>query len=102
MQTRTEEEPATQDQTLLVLLAQSGDRGALERLLREAYAPLRRYITYLAGAALADDILQETSLQIFRKLPHLAGAGCFSPVDISDCFADCVRAFEERAAMATA
>ncbi len=80
MQPRTEaKDPATQDQTLLVLLAQSGDRGALEQLLREAYAPLRRYITYLAGAALADDILQETSLQIFRKLPHLREPAVFRP-----------------------
>ena len=80
MQPRTEaKDPGTQDQTLLVLLAQSGDRGALERLLREAYAPLRRYITYLAGAPLADDILQETSLQIFRKLPHLREPAVFRP-----------------------
>ena len=73
------EEPAPPDQTLLVLLAQTGDRPALEQLLREAYAPLRRYITHLAGAALADDILQETSLQIFRKLPHLREPAVFRP-----------------------
>ena len=80
MQPRTEaKDPGTSDQTLLVLLAQSGDRGALEELLRESYAPLRRYITYLAGAALADDILQETSLQIFRKLPHLREPAVFRP-----------------------
>lgn len=62
MRTRTQvKEPP--DQTLLVLLAQTGDRAALEQLLRETYAPLRRYITRLADAALADDVLQETSLQ---------------------------------------
>jgi RNA polymerase sigma-70 factor, ECF subfamily len=78
MQTRTEaKEPATSDQTLLVLLAQSGDRAALEELLREAYGPLRRYVVYLAGADFADDILQETSLQIFRKLPHLREPAVF-------------------------
>lgn len=61
MHTRTEaREPATPDQTLLVLLAQAGDRAALEQVLRDTYAPLRRYITHLVGAALADDILQET------------------------------------------
>jgi hypothetical protein len=59
------------DQTLLVLLAQAGDRVALEQLLRNSHAPLRRYITRLAGADLADDILQETSIQIFRKLTFL-------------------------------
>ncbi|HEV2619293.1 MAG TPA: sigma-70 family RNA polymerase sigma factor [Acidobacteriaceae bacterium] len=80
MDIRTDEtEPATTDQTLLVLLAQAGDRAALEQLLREAYGPLRRYITRLAGAELADDILQETSLQIFRKLPHLREPAVFRP-----------------------
>jgi RNA polymerase sigma-70 factor (ECF subfamily) len=71
--------PAPPDLTLLVLLAQSGDRNALERLLRDAYAPLRRYITHLTGAALADDILQETSLQIFRKLKYLREPAVFRP-----------------------
>ena len=71
------EEGATGDPTMLVLLAQSGDRGALEELLREAYGPLRRYVIYLAGAELADDILQETSLQIFRKLRHLREPSVF-------------------------
>jgi RNA polymerase sigma-70 factor, ECF subfamily len=80
MPTQTQaKEPATPDQTLLVLLAQTGDRTALEQLLRDAHAPLRRYITRLAGAALADDILQETSLQIFRKLPFLREPAVFRP-----------------------
>jgi RNA polymerase sigma-70 factor (ECF subfamily) len=69
----------TPGQTLLVLLAQTGDRDALERLLREIHAPLRRYITSLVGAALADDILQETALQIFRKLPFLREPAVFRP-----------------------
>jgi RNA polymerase sigma-70 factor, ECF subfamily len=80
MHTQTQaKELAPPDQTLLVLLAQAGDRVALEQLLRDAYAPLRRYITRLAGAALADDILQETSLQIFRKLPFLREPAVFRP-----------------------
>jgi RNA polymerase sigma-70 factor (ECF subfamily) len=80
MNVRTEaQKPATPDQTLLVLLAQSGDRTALEQLLHDAYAPLRRYITRLAGAALADDILQEASLQIFRKLAFLREPSVFRP-----------------------
>ena len=65
------------DQTLLVLLSQAGDRAALEQLLRNSHAPLRRYITRLAGADLADDILQETSIQIFRKLPFLREPSVF-------------------------
>ncbi len=72
-------EPATPDQTLLVLLAQSGDRSALEELLRYSYGPLRRYVTRLAGADLVDDILQETSLQIFRKLRFLREPAVFLP-----------------------
>jgi RNA polymerase sigma-70 factor (ECF subfamily) len=80
MQTWTQaNEPPTPDQTVLVLLAQAGDRAALEQLLHSAYAPLRRYITRLAGEALADDILQETSLQIFRKLPFLREPAVFRP-----------------------
>lgn len=65
------------DQTLLVLLAQTGDRTALEQLLRNCHGPLRRYITRLAGADLADDILQETSIQIFRKLQFLREPAVF-------------------------
>jgi len=70
-------EPHSCGQTLLVLLAQTGDRTALEQLLRNSYAPLRRYITRLAGADLADDVLQETSIQIFRKLPFLREPAVF-------------------------
>jgi RNA polymerase sigma-70 factor, ECF subfamily len=40
---------------------------------------LRRYITRLVGAALADDVLQETSLQTFRKLPFLREPSVFRP-----------------------
>jgi RNA polymerase sigma-70 factor, ECF subfamily len=72
-------ETPTPDQTLLVLLAQAGDRAALEQLLLDVHAPLRRYVTRLAGADLADDILQETALQIFRKLPHLREPAVFRP-----------------------
>ena len=72
-------EPSPPDLTLLVLLAQAGDRDALERLLRESYAPLRRYIIRLVGADLADDILQEASLQIFRKLSFLREPAVFRP-----------------------
>jgi RNA polymerase sigma-70 factor (ECF subfamily) len=65
------------DLTLLVLLAQAGDRAALEQLLHKSYAPLRRYILRLAGPDLVDDILQETSIQIFRKLSHLREPAVF-------------------------
>ena len=70
-------ERSPSNQTLLVLLAQAGDRDALEQLLRNSHAPLRRYITRLAGADLADDIVQETSIQIFRKLRYLREPAVF-------------------------
>ena len=70
-------EPPPCDQTLLVLLAQTGDRAALEQLLRDSHARLRRYITRLAGPDLADDILPETSIQIFRKLRFLREPAVF-------------------------
>jgi len=69
----------TPGQTLLVLLAQTGDRAALEQLLHDIHAPLRRYVTRLVGVALADDILQETALQIFRKLAFLREPAVFRP-----------------------
>jgi len=72
-------EPSPEDPTLLVLLAQTGDREALEQLLRDSHAPLRRYIARLAGVDLVDDILQETSIQIFRKLPFLREPAVFRP-----------------------
>jgi RNA polymerase sigma-70 factor (ECF subfamily) len=70
-------EPSPSDQTLLVLLAQAGDRAALEQLLHNCHRPLQSYITRLAGADLADDILQETSIQIFRKLRFLREPAVF-------------------------
>ncbi len=80
MKIRTQsKELETPDPTLLVLLAQTGDRTALEQLLRDAYTPLRRYIKGLVGADLADDVLQETSLQIFRKLSFLREPAVFLP-----------------------
>ena len=60
----------------LVLLAQQGDRQALDLLLRAAQASLHRYIASLVGGpdrsgGLAEDVLQETFLRIVRKLRWL-------------------------------
>ncbi|MDE3201559.1 MAG: sigma-70 family RNA polymerase sigma factor [Acidobacteriota bacterium] len=73
------DEPRAGDETMLVLLAQAGDRKALGQLLHGVYAPLRAYVSRLAGADLADDILQETSIQILRKLGHLREPAVFRP-----------------------
>ena len=74
-----QKEPQTPDQTHLVLHAQAGDRASLEQLLRDIHAPLRRYISGLVGPDFADDVLQETALQIFRKLPFLREPAVFRP-----------------------
>jgi RNA polymerase sigma-70 factor, ECF subfamily len=80
MDTKTSrKEEGVSEETLLVLLSQNGDRAALEQLLHSIYAPLRRYVVRLAGVTLADDILQETSIQVFRKLPFLREPAVFRP-----------------------
>jgi len=58
-------------ETLLVLRSQSGDRDALEELLRETQAILLPYIRRLVGAQGAGDVLQDVFLQICRKLRSL-------------------------------
>lgn len=55
----------------LVLRAQSGEREALEGLLRQLQAPLARHLRALAGPELADDLLQETLWTVCRKLGGL-------------------------------
>jgi RNA polymerase sigma-70 factor (ECF subfamily) len=57
--------------TLLVMRAQAGDVAAFEQLLRRMHGPLRQYLNSLAGAAAAEDILQEVAFKVFRKIKHL-------------------------------
>ena len=55
-----------------VLLAQSGDRAALDELLQAVQTPLYRYIVSLTNdASLAEDILQEVFVLVYRKLGWL-------------------------------
>ena len=54
-----------------MLRAQSGDREALELLLRSVSPALERYLTGLAGSADAEDILQDVLLIIYKKLTLL-------------------------------
>jgi RNA polymerase sigma-70 factor, ECF subfamily len=51
-----------------VLRAQSGDRDALELVLRSVQRALRRYVSGLVGADDADDILQDVLMIVSRKL----------------------------------
>ena len=65
----------------LVLRAQSGDREAFDRLLRGVQGPLHRCVLSLAGqdAHLAEDVLQEVFLRLWRKLPWLREPALFRP-----------------------
>lgn len=57
---------------LLVLRSQTGDRAALDELLRSVQMPLYRYIFRLTGRQdLAEDILQDVFIIIYRKIGWL-------------------------------
>lgn len=62
-----------------VLLAQCGDRAALETLLRGMAPSLRRYVASLVGPADADDVLQDSLVIVIRKLGGLDDPGAFRP-----------------------
>ena len=71
---------ATKRETRLVLLAQSGDRAALEELFESIQSPLGRYVRAAAGdPATAEDVLQEVFILIYRKLYWLREPGLFRP-----------------------
>jgi RNA polymerase sigma-70 factor, ECF subfamily len=69
----------TRDELSLVLLAQCGDRDALEALLLGVQAPLGRYVAGLAGESEADDVLQEVFLKIWKNLRWLRHPELFRP-----------------------
>ena len=63
------------DETFWVLRAQVGARDALDALFRAVQEPLYRYIRGLVqDQTLAEDILQEVLLSIYRGLSHLREA----------------------------
>jgi RNA polymerase sigma-70 factor (ECF subfamily) len=64
-----------------IVLAQAGDRAALDELFRDMQPPLFRYVCSLAGgdATTAEDILQEVFLLIYRKLAWLEDPAAFVP-----------------------
>ncbi|MGA7752748.1 MAG: RNA polymerase sigma factor [Candidatus Sulfotelmatobacter sp.] len=67
------------DEVQLVLLAQAGDRKAFELLLGAVYPSLSRYIVGLVGNTEADDVMQDTAIQIHRKLRWLREPAYFRP-----------------------
>ncbi len=67
-------------ETWCVLRAQAGERAALEELLRAVQEPLFRYIFRLVGErTMAEDVLQEVFILIYRKLGWLAEPELFRP-----------------------
>lgn len=67
-------------ETLRVLLAQAGDREALDELFKSVQAPLYGYILSLtADRSLAEDTLQEVFIKIYRKLRWLREPALFRP-----------------------
>lgn len=63
-----------------MLRAQSGDRAALDDLLKAVQEPLYRYVSRLAqDPDLAKDILQEVFIIIYRKLRWLREPELFRP-----------------------
>jgi RNA polymerase sigma-70 factor (ECF subfamily) len=64
----------------LLMLAQSGDRGALNQLLSDLQDGLYGYLVRLVGDKhLAEDILQEVFVLIWRKLFWLRDPAFFRP-----------------------
>jgi RNA polymerase sigma-70 factor, ECF subfamily len=67
-------------ENMWVLLAQSGDKEALDQLLKAVQEPLYRYILSLIGnQATAEDVLQEVFIKIYRKLFWLRQVELFRP-----------------------
>ncbi len=66
------DEAASQRESLWVLQAQSGSHEALNELFKSVQEPLFRYIASLVrDQHLAEDILQEVFIRIYRKLRWL-------------------------------
>lgn len=62
-----------------VLRAQCSDREALEALLRSVQPSLQRYLSAVAGATDADDVLQDALVIIVRRLSGLHDPALFRP-----------------------
>ncbi len=72
--------PNPKQETWWVLRAQAGDREALNELLKAVQEPLYRYVFGLAGErTLAEDVLQEVFILIYRKLRWLRAPELFRP-----------------------
>jgi RNA polymerase sigma-70 factor (ECF subfamily) len=64
-------------EVLLIARAQVGDTEAFAQLLSQLYPVLLRYVTGMVGRDQSEDVLQETFLQIHRKLGLLTDPAAF-------------------------
>ena len=72
------DEAASQRESLWVLQAQSGSHEALNELFKSVQEPLFRYIVSLVrDQHLAEDILQEVFIRVYRKLRWLREPSAF-------------------------
>ena len=67
------------DETKLIVRAQSGDVRAFERLLRDIAPRLKGYIRRLVGNAVADEIAQEVFWRMWRGIGWLRDPKLFRP-----------------------
>jgi RNA polymerase sigma-70 factor, ECF subfamily len=67
------------DEWRVVLLAQSGDPGAVEALLVAIEPSLSRYVARLVGPDSAADVLQDVFVKIWRNLKWLRQPELFRP-----------------------
>ena len=71
---------SAESEVFLVLRAQSGDRAALDALLASVQEPLYRYaLSLVREPQLAEEVLQETFVRVYRKLGWLREPGLFRP-----------------------
>jgi RNA polymerase sigma-70 factor, ECF subfamily len=72
------ENAAHEQQSWWILRAQSGSHEALNELFKSIQGPLFRYISSLVDdRALAEDVLQEVFIRIYRKLKWLKEPAAF-------------------------
>ncbi len=65
-------------QNILILRCQTGDPGALARLIRQYEKPLRYFINRLIGdSQIGEDLFQETWLSVLKRISTLKKAESF-------------------------
>jgi RNA polymerase sigma-70 factor (ECF subfamily) len=63
---------------MLILRCQTGDAAALGELIARYSPGLRSFLSKIAGGASADDLLQETWFEVYRKVNRLRNPDAFA------------------------